>query len=101
MTAYRFENAVSKYGASMGRNNYGRLDVARMVRVFRVGLDRGGYDNGGAYWGTGLPVYCALALDMSKDICRPATDALNFVRANSRREAIELLDLKPEQLVRK
>ena len=101
MPAYKFENAMSKYGASMGRNNYGRLDVARKVRVFRVDLDRGGYDNGGAYWGIGPALYCALALDMSDDLCKPSTDARNFVRANSRREAIELFGLKPGQLIRK
>ena len=100
MPEYKFEKAYSQYGASMGRSNYGRLDVARRVRLFRVRLDAGGYDNGGAYWGLGLPLWCALAEDMSADLVQPATDARNFVRAASRKEAAKLLGLKSEQLIR-
>lgn len=100
MAEYKFKNAVSKWGASMGRNNYGKLDVALKVRVFKVRIDSGGYDNGWAYWGLGLPLYCAIALDMSDDICLPATDARNFVRARNRKEAIQLFGLKNEQLIR-
>ena len=101
MPEYKFEKLSMKYGASMGRSNYGRLDVARRVRLFRVRLDAGGYDNGGAYWGLGRPLWCALAEDMSADLAQPATDARNFVRAATRKEAAELLGLKNDQLIRK
>jgi len=56
-----------------------------------VNLDSGGYDDGGAYWGRGEPLYCA-------------TDDMGyreFVRAPDRRRACEELKIDPNQLVRK
>ena len=50
----------SMYGASMGRRD---TDIPRnttaKLRLYRVPLNSGGYDPGGAYWGTGTPLYCA------------------------------------------
>lgn len=100
MPEHKFERGFNEYGAFMGRSEYGDLENARRVRLFRVRLDASGYDNGGAYWGLGLPLWCALAEDMSADLIRPASDARDFVRAASRKEAAELLGLKNEQLIR-
>jgi len=46
----------------MGRPSSGYLEtqVRRYVRLFRVKLDSGGYDDGGAYWGHGEPIWCAI-----------------------------------------
>jgi hypothetical protein len=44
-------NVSSKYGAPMGRNTTGE-DLTGKCRLERVRLDSGGYDKGGAYWGT-------------------------------------------------
>ena len=31
----------------------------RSIRLFKVNIDSGGYDEGGAYWGHGEPLWCA------------------------------------------
>jgi hypothetical protein len=49
--------AYSIYGASMGRGN--NTELTGKVSLVRVRLDSGGYDKGGAYWGAGIPLYCA------------------------------------------
>jgi len=47
-----------KYGAPMGRNiEMGDGDTEATLTVLPVRLDEGGYDNGGAYWGTGEPIW--------------------------------------------
>lgn len=59
-----------KYGAPMGRSSHRTftdksgqtflLDVnenAKPFRLMRCPLDNGGYDQGGAYWGLGEPLY--------------------------------------------
>jgi len=49
----------AKYGAPMGRvNRYHPADEA-LLHLRRVYLNSGGYDNGGAYWGHGKPLYAA------------------------------------------
>lgn len=68
----------SRYGAPMGRHAVPDLDTTRgTVRLFRAPLDSGGYDSGGAYWGHGGPLYCAM--DRAGD--------MQFTRAGSREEA--------------
>lgn len=52
-----------KYGAPMGRMSkchpgHEAVDLGR-VYLRRIPLDAGGYDRGGAYWGSGLPIYWA------------------------------------------
>jgi hypothetical protein len=56
-------NVSCKYGAPMGRGglqpeNYAAF-AGKRVHLRRVRLDSGGYDRGGAYWGTGAPLFCA------------------------------------------
>jgi hypothetical protein len=48
----------SKYGAPMGRGHSVEPLLGK-VRMRLVKLDTGGYDKGGAYWGTGAPLYYA------------------------------------------
>lgn len=73
----QFDNVNCQYGAPMGRpsiNFVADSEYEGMVQLFRVNLDSGGYDDGGAYWGIGPPsVYCARAQDFQY-----------FVRAASR-----------------
>lgn len=53
----------SRYGALMGRGTRtGLQDLAGSIYLAEVTLDEGGYDPGGAYWGTrtkGYRLYCA------------------------------------------
>ncbi|SFI05427.1 hypothetical protein [Methylobacterium brachiatum] len=49
-------------GAGMGRPSpaVSNLDPEHRIQLFRVRLDSGGYDAGGAYWGHGQRLYCAM-----------------------------------------
>lgn len=48
-------------GASMGRADRPSLcpQVSRKFTLRRVRINSGGYDEGGAYWGLGAPLYWA------------------------------------------
>jgi len=89
----QFSPVSGRYGAPMGRTSYGILDNVepRKLRLFRVRLDNGGYDDGGAYWGHGGGyVWCA-------------TDGANFFqtcRAGSRERAALELGIAPDYLDR-
>lgn len=52
----------SRYGAPMGRRSGTciNLDPAERISLQRVRLNSGGYDSGGAYWGLGAPLWCAM-----------------------------------------
>ena len=54
---FEYPKAYSIYGASMGRREIHVGDPVGKMHLQRVRLDRGGYDSGGAYWGTGMPLY--------------------------------------------
>lgn len=86
----QFTDLSGNYGAPMGRAEFGTPEQCEMrsVRLFAVSLDMGGYDDGGAYWGCGLTLYCAT------DDC----DYRQFTRAKSRAHAALLLDLDPGYL---
>lgn len=47
----------SRYGAPLGRRSSPSL--SGKVRLARVRLNQGGYDDGGAYWGPGEPLWRA------------------------------------------
>lgn len=90
-TADFLPNVSTARGAPMGRHSYGIAENCerRSIRLFRVPLDSGGYDRGGAYWGLGEPLYMA-------------TDGDSFratVRASSRFGALAKLEIEPELLV--
>ena len=82
-------------GAAMGRPD-GTTHVSelppRSVYLSKVKIDSGGYDEGGAYWGIGQPLYCAYS-DEQCDYCE-------YERANSREDAAVRLVLTNEQLKR-
>lgn len=87
MTTLKLSNVSSKYGAPMGRRSY-RADPEAPIKFHlrRVYLDSGGYDNGGAYWGFGEPLYQYSGYD---DIAAPAEDELaeGYLRATTREDA--------------
>lgn len=86
----KLEKVNCRYGAPMGRHEFGLPQNCerRTVRVFRIRIDSGGYDEGGAYWGIGEPLYCAT----------DGGDYRRFIRASNRVHACLLLDLAPVQL---
>lgn len=47
----------SKYGAPMGRYDFGAPLEGELCSLARIPLDSGGYDGGGAYWGIGRPLF--------------------------------------------
>jgi hypothetical protein len=53
----KLSKAYNQYGSSMGRGSDNQLEGKLSLR--RVCLDSGGYDNGGAYWGAGAPLWRA------------------------------------------
>ena len=98
----QFEAVDSKYGAPMGRQHWGQLsnnqDIPRHIRLFKVNLDSGGYDEGGAYWGLaarGHQLWCAMA-----DACEAngEEDYREFVRAGTRNGAAWKLGILSEWL---
>ena len=72
------DNLNCKYGAPMGRESWTNYEGDK-IRVFRVPIDSQGYDVGGAYWGTGQPLYC----------CTDSASFRVFYRAKTRADAIE------------
>lgn len=92
MSKKQFNQVNTRYGAPMGRpdSGYISVDVPRSIRLFRVNLDSGGYDYGGAYWGHGDPIYCA----------RDGDGNQQFTRAHSRRAAALLLGIPDTALIR-
>lgn len=60
-------NVNSKYGAPMGRPKQGHgADPTTPFEVKRVPINSGGYDRGGAYWGTGQPLYFYIAYETAQ-----------------------------------
>ena len=90
----QFSQVGSIYGSPMGRSeNRIPADLpARPVRLYRVRLNRGGYDDGGAYWGIGQPLYCA---EWTTD----EGDGRKFVRADSRFYAARKLGITDAALI--
>ena len=91
-TPIKLSSVSCQYGAPMGRSEYGRAEACldSTVFLFKVSIDSGGYDSGGAYWGVGGPqLYCA---------ADGAGNYRRFVRADSRQEAMGKLGLKCNQL---
>lgn len=54
----KLSQVSARYGAPMGRTSYCATNGPKLY-VSRIHLDSGGYDNGGAYWGHGAPIYAA------------------------------------------
>lgn len=81
----QFNKVNCQYGAPMGRPEYIKYELPEgvKIRLFKVKLNSQGYDDGGAYWGLGKPLYCAQAVYDS--------DYREFFRCNSRDEAKEMV----------
>lgn len=87
----QFSNVSGRYGAPMGRYSAPDLDTTRgTVRLFKVRLDSGGYDDGGAYWGLGERLWCAIDRDGN----------MQFTRAPTREHAAMLLKIPAPALIR-
>lgn len=86
----QFPKTNCQYGAPMGQREYGLPQnlARRSVNLFRVKLDSGGYDDGGAYWGISAPLFCATN----------GGGYRRFVRASNRAHAALLLNLPREVL---
>jgi hypothetical protein len=87
MSYHKFSKGYSIRGAQMGRPEYrngpdGQVTDAPLFRLQRVRLDSGGYDNGGAYWGTGAPLYVAFSGESPEDseshVCYVRTKAEHY-----------------------
>ena len=91
----QFTPLNSRYGAPMGRHGSCHYEeIPRTINLFAVNLDSGGYDDGGAYWGScrhGERLYCAR---------QAASDYLQFIRASRRDAAADLLDLPDWVLIK-
>ena len=65
-----------KYGAPMGRTSDNPANFAGIkVHLAKVPL-KGDYDAGGAYWGSGMPLWCAWS-----------DEAVMYIRAPTRQQA--------------
>lgn len=89
----KFPEVNTRYGAPHGRPTFA-LQTApqpepRSLRLFKVALDAGGYDNGGAYWGLGEPLYCLMGDHVQE-----------FVRAANREDAARQMNVDPRLLIR-
>ncbi len=58
MSGPKLSKACGRDGASMGRRSGHALDKSLpfKFRLYRIPINSGGYDSGGAYWGTGAPL---------------------------------------------
>lgn len=80
-----FYNDANKWvftGSMMGRPNtiHPGDDLDKPFRLWRVPINNGGYDAGGAYWGVPANLYCSWGESKTEQVhC--------FVRAWSRQEA--------------
>jgi hypothetical protein len=94
----KMEPVGNKYGAPMGRVSAPDLDLSpRSVRLFRVPLDSGGYDNGGAYWGFPDDLWCARDRDGSQQFVRsPARYSAAFALGIPATALVRPLDRWPE-----
>lgn len=90
----QFQMVDCSRGAPMGRANWLTKEGSsassiptedRSIRLFKVNLDSGGYDDGGAYWGHGEPLWCATDDE----------DYREFVRATDRRAAQRKMGASP------
>lgn len=88
MSVLKLPAVNCKRGAPMGRdsNLSERLSPIKM-RLQRVYLDSGGYDNGGAYWGIGEPLYYAYACEHLQFVWGRLDVPCMYTRATTRASA--------------
>lgn len=62
-------NVSAKYGAPMGRRAQGvGGDPTTPFELRKIRINSGGYDDGGAYWGIGQPLYWYCAYDTDNTV---------------------------------
>jgi len=90
----QFKPVNSTYGAPMGRHEAkGDPDWPYRFSLQRVRLNSGGYDDGGAYWGHGAPLWYASAVSGDEGVANVEM----FFRAKDRTAArAVILDEYPE-----
>ena len=86
----QFPEVNSSRGAPMGRSTSSLGETPKGVRLFKVRLDSGGYDDGGAYWGFPNNLWCAQCPEGGQE----------FTRASNRLVAAAQLDLPNNLLSR-
>jgi len=79
----QFQDVSCKYGAPMGRTE-ALNDFSGKIRCFKVKFVDGDYDDGGAYWGGSLSLYCATK---QKGTVTDGDGLLMFTRAFNRMDA--------------
>lgn len=79
-----------KRGAPMGRHSEGDINAATVALEWVPFVD-GAYDCGGAYFGGGDPIYCAVGYDENGE-----EQGRTYIRAAGRDAAWSELDLDPE-----
>lgn len=84
---YNAQNEWQCTGSAMGRREV-RPEAPCKVRIRRVRLDSGGYDDGGAYWGTPGNLWQARGDDGESAVSL-------YCRANSKAEAIAAFASRP------
>lgn len=87
-----------RFGASMGRPEW-HGEPAGPVRLFRVRLDSGGYDSGGAYWGTGSPLFCATDTRGFRVFVRALDRAAALADVTARYPGCRIRRARPERRV--
>jgi len=101
VSSFKLPKVNSTHGAPMGRPPWpqagcpSHLDATQKQHFlepaccFHIPLVDGGYDRGGAYWGTGTPLWCATnGFDDDNNTFQV------FVRAHSRDAAIKLVEIQ-------
>lgn len=85
MSEPRLPKAYSRYGSSMGRRDT-RADCDESIkfRVYEVSI-ADGYDNGGAYWGSGEPLFRAVGESETAD----GGECEMWFRARDRNRALD------------
>lgn len=68
-------------GASMGRTSDLPTDTEATLHLRRVPLDSGGYDPGGAYWGTPCDLYIAEAIEGGEGVRYLRAGSIEAARA--------------------
>lgn len=80
----QFPDVPAKHGAPMGRRSVGEPGD-KPLKVFKVEMVDGDYDDGGAYWGGGGdPVWCLRGEGLDGEPCE------RFTRARTRDEAVSV-----------
>lgn len=79
-------NVDCRFGAPMGRAGaHAGDDPHCRIKVKLVRIDSGGYDDGGAYWGLGTPLWQATGVDEFEG---ERAEIVDYMRAPSKGAAV-------------